>query len=108
MPLNSANFMGCRERLNATGEDILFGAKGAEYTQGDIEDNKLSNFERQAGMLGLKPQQVCATYMLKHLDSVMKWVRTGEEGSEPMLMRFVDLRNYVDLMYGIYVSQQED
>lgn len=106
MPLSTADFMRHRATLNEACESLMR-VKGIDYAQDDVEDNRLNNFERLSVRLGASPKQVLMTYAIKHMDSIEKWIRTGEEGSEPIVTRIQDVRNYIDLLYGIYVAEQE-
>lgn len=100
MGLTTREFMTQRSELNDLCETLLH-VKGSEYAQADIEDNRLNNFERVAERVASTPQKVLMTYLLKHIDSIEKWVRTGTEGTEGITGRIADARNYLDLLYGM-------
>lgn len=105
MGLSTKEFMEIRESLNTQCEALMV-AKGREYAQSDIEDNRLNNFSRIAERLNSTPYKVLLTYLMKHMDALEKWVRTGAEGSEPIDTRVADLRNYVDLFYGMMIHER--
>lgn len=70
------------------------GCKGVEYGgRGD----RLANFKGEAAQLGLKPEQIWAVYFMKHIRSIMSYVREGKVFSEAIRSRFMDARNYIDL-----------
>lgn len=100
MGLTTREFMTQRSELNDLCETLLH-VKGSEYAQADIEDNRLNNFERVAERVASTPPKVLMTYLLKHIDSIEKWVRTGTEGTEGITGRIADARNYLDLLYGM-------
>lgn len=84
-------------------EQSILGHKGTEYA--DNED-RLQNFHLQALLQGVKPSEVALTYLLKHILSIAKAVRTGNqpwtwltaEGHEGLKQRIADARNYLLLM----------
>lgn len=52
--------------------------KGVEYANGG---DRLGNFKRAAAELDLDPKVIAAVYFKKHVDSIMQYVRTNDEGS---------------------------
>ena len=70
--------------------------KGADYTI-EGRDDRLDNFKRQAEVLALRPEQVWATYFHKHVDSLMRWARSGQVESEGLRNRFIDIGCYAIL-----------
>ena len=74
--------------------------KGKEYTVSD--DDKFKNFKSIAERINITSEQVALTYLLKHMDSIRKFVLTGKESSsEPIMGRIQDARNYLLLLGGI-------
>lgn len=98
MPMSSDEFSKLREELSQL-RSFIMGSKGYEYARGDVEDNRLANFEAVGAVLGVAPHVATALYLQKHIDSIMKAVRTGEAGSEPLIARFADAMNYLELLY---------
>lgn len=107
-----------RERLNADCEEILR-VKGAAYARDEQLEaaDRLGNFKRTAEVLGIDPLQVASIFFLKHVDGLLTWVtnmckepppsflpRTGGESIEG---RFVDGRNYLDLLFGLAVERAQ-
>ena len=76
--------------------DIL-AVKGFDYTQGS--PNRLQNFDRNAERLGMRPEQVLAVYMNKHLDAIDTFIKHGRVESEPIDGRIHDAINYLLLLY---------
>jgi hypothetical protein len=78
-------------------------SKGREYSGAiDGKDDRLANFKRLAGKLGVPPETVCLIYGTKHLDAIDTFVktiqRTGEipaQLSEPIEGRFHDAVLYM-------------
>ena len=77
--------------------------KRAEYSD---QEDRLQNFHQQAAIQGVEPADISLTYLLKHILSIAKAVRTGNqpwvwvtaEGSEGLKQRFADARNYLLLL----------
>jgi len=92
--MTNEEFIKVRNSLNHLCETTLLN-KGKEYTVGS--EDRLANFKSLSKSLGLSPLQVWAVYWKKHVDSILNYVREGKTHSEPIHMRFVDCRNYIDL-----------
>jgi len=103
-PMSEELFMAIRQQLNKRCEEVLV-RKGADYSHSKETGDKLGNFRRIAKSLGLPARTVWCIYFLKHVDALIRWVKTGAVESEPMDGRFIDLRNYVDLGYGIWLAE---
>ncbi len=81
-------------------ENRLMLVKGKEYTVSD--EDKFKNFKSIADRMGLKAEQVAMIYLLKHMDSIRNYLKTGKESSEESIMgRIQDARNYLLLLGGI-------
>ena len=102
--MNAVQFEKCRAELNAACEQLLL-TKGADYTS---NKDRMSNFKEVAAFIGVSPMQVWAVYMLKHLFAVMSYIRKGQTASEPVETRFQDLRNYIDLGYGLDQEEKRE
>lgn len=105
MGLTTQEFMDIRQHLETECVALLT-QKGQEYAQGDLKDNRLDNFTRVAERIASTPFKVLMTYLIKHEDSLEKWVRTGHEGTEGIESRIMDARNYLDLLYAMFIHQQ--
>lgn len=71
-------------------------AKGRDYRAGEID--LLANFRREAVRAGVTPLQVWLIYLNKHHSAICSYVRSGGQNeSEPIKGRFVDMLNYLYL-----------
>ena len=95
--MNLAEFMKFREELNSNAEHVLVEAD-QEYAH---ELDKFYNFKEIAALLQnerIGPYEVACIYFLKHVFSIVRGVSNREE----MEGRFIDARNYTDLMAGLW------
>lgn len=84
-------------------ERDLLGVKAADYA---TKHNRMANFDRVAAVEGRESEEVCLTYMLKHIDAILvavserkvKWCWQDERGNEGTMQRIVDARNYLLLL----------
>lgn len=89
----------------------LLQRKGEEYAS---EEDRLKNFRTVAEMMDLDPEEVCANYLLKHIQSLALSVRTGEfdwvwrdeDGDEGLKQRVADAINYLFLLAAIIENQR--
>lgn len=85
-------------------EHNLLEVKGGEYSNED----RLSNFKDTAKKFNLKPEMVAYIYFQKHLcsiETIIKEDRNDEPGHESITGRFNDARNYLLLIWCIFVEQ---
>lgn len=76
-------------------------AKRPDYTIGN--QDVLHNFKETARIAGITPLQAWLVHFYKHTSAVAKFVqRPYEPTSEPMHLRFVDLKNYIELGFALY------
>ncbi len=96
-----------------TKEQNLLGMKRQEYTQGN--EDVLLNFKQSAAFLGCDPEDVCVTYMMKHVQSIvlavkenpgLEFVWENPDGTEGLAQRFSDARNYIVLLAGLIEDQR--
>ena len=96
-----------------TKEQGLLGMKRQEYTQGN--EDVLLNFKQSAAFLGCDPKDVCVTYMMKHVQSIVLAVKENPDlefvwenpgGTEGLAQRFSDARNYLVLLAGLIEDQK--
>jgi hypothetical protein len=94
-----------RTQFNLDCEKVLL-TKGHDYAG---EGDRHRNFKQAAEAAGVSPLVCWAIFMKKHWDSIMTYVREGGVQSEPIMERFKDLRNYVDLGAGLvhWLEQQK-
>lgn len=70
-----------------------------EYAQD--EDNVFANFERIANLQGLKREQVLMTYLLKHIDGIMSYIKGHKSQREDVTGRCLDAIVYITLLWGM-------
>lgn len=96
-------------------EQDLLGFKRGEYTQGD--EDVLINFKQVAAFMNITPEEVCLTYMMKHIQSITMAVKRNpgikfewktETGEEGLAQRFSDARNYLLLLAALIDEHGED
>lgn len=130
--MRSKEFDQVRERLNDYCDGIL-GIKGEAYARDEQLEaaDRLGNFKRTAEGVGADPLQVAGILLMKHVDALLTWVMEMSEGpsvirafvtsaspsspppfvltagGEPIEGRFADIRNYVDLMFGLAVERAQ-
>ena len=67
--------------------------------------DKLKNFKSIGERLGLKPEQILLVYLLKHMDSIRNYVKTGTEACEESISgRIRDARNYLLLLHAMILE----
>ena len=101
-----------------TNEKVLLGYKREEYARRNAD--VLINFKQNAAFLKCSPEEVCLTYMMKHIQSISiaitDAIRNGESlefewetasGQEGLAQRFADARNYM-LLLGALISEDND
>lgn len=103
--MNTNEFFRAREELAAACLTVLED-KGKDYAGNAEENDRLGNFKMIAGILAAfsvdssTPLGVWSVYFLKHVFAILAYAGQHTE-SEPILGRFVDARNYLDLGYGL-------
>jgi hypothetical protein len=107
------------KRLNEVVEKFLLstskimGAKGNEYAYGD---DKLINFKKTALAVGVNPETVAAVFLMKHMDSILSFVKKIQEGrtvtelelglSEPIDGRLSDATNYLIFLVALIAERR--
>lgn len=86
-----------RTQFNLECESILL-RKGHDYAG---ENDRHRNFKQAAEAAGVSALTVWGIFFKKHLDSIFTYIREGGVQSEPILERFKDARNYIDLGAGL-------
>lgn len=84
-------------------EQSLLGYKRSEYASED--GDVLVNFKENGEFLGMPPEEVCLTYLMKHIQAIRKgvcdpdtrlgWMNGDREGFS---QRISDARNYLILL----------
>lgn len=80
--------------------------KRGDYTRGDSD--VFANFKNQSESLGLRPEQCLAVHMEKQFSAIVNYINTdGESESEPIIKRFGDTMNYLELLYGLIEEKKQ-
>ncbi len=81
-------------------------AKAREYAN---SDDRLANFKRNAAILGTSPETILMVYMMKHIDAIGHFVKSGGSvGSEPIEGRIMDAQNYLDLLVCLLAERKKE
>jgi len=87
----------------------LLDVKGTEYIRGS--DDRLANFKEIAKLLPGKngdPKIVWLVFFMKHIDSIINYIREGREFSEETIFsRIHDARNYLVILAGIIKDMEK-
>ena len=88
-------------------ETKLLGIKRQAYI-GDSKEDVIANFKQIAAFEGRRPEEVCLTLILKHIQSIQKKVASDKyispefidstDGTEGFWQRIADARNYLLLL----------
>lgn len=94
-----------QQESKLSGLDNGLGVKGGQY---DSEQDRLRNFREVALFEGRRPAEVALTYLLKHIQSISHFVRSGVQteaawewdvnGTEGNKQKIADARNYLLLL----------
>jgi len=96
-------------------EGVMLNFKRDEYTRGDVD--VLLNFKQTAGFTGDHATDVCITYLMKHVQSIVLTVKKdpeveldwgSENGREGLAERFKDARNYLMLLAALLDENNEN
>ena len=79
-------------------------SKGLEYCLGS--DDKLANFKSIARRTQTDALVVWAVYFLKHIDSIMSYIKHRRVYSEPIRSRIIYARNYLALLLALITESQ--
>ena len=72
--------------------EALLWAKMKEYAPGD---DCVANFKRASVRLGVSPMQAWGLYLMKHMESVLTYAKTGQSHcNETIRSRLLDIYNY--------------
>lgn len=89
--------------------------KRVEYARGD--EDTLVNFKQTADFLGIRPEEVCLIYLMKHIQSVSlavqrdvipKFEWQDADGHEGLAQRFTDARNFLVLLAALIQEREEN
>lgn len=97
------------ELMDKTFNDCLELAriKGADYTKGS--QDALANFKEGGLSIGIDPKRVNWIFMNKHYQAITNYIKTdGKSQSEPIEERIKDMINYLVLLHGLIVEEQNN
>lgn len=93
------------------GERKLLEVKNKDYVVGD---DKLWNFKFQANMQMVEPEDIVLTFLMKHLTSVIRAIKTKEynlewknDYGEGLKQHISDARNYLLLLYCVLKEKEK-
>jgi len=90
-------------------QDGIETSKRPAYTVGSAD--VLANFKRVAERSGISPLQCILVYFLKHIDSIQSIVSPPKgtiTQAEPIVERFADASNYLNLMLALLIEEHEE
>ena len=71
--------------------------KGVDYCLGSEDVNK--NFKSIGERLNLSPEKVLMVYALKHIDSIVSFLKNGQLKGEPVREKIIDSVNYILILW---------
>ena len=74
-------------------ESQILGTKGTEYIVSN--DDRLKFFKDYSTSLDISPEVVCSIFLMKNINSILNFVKTGKQGEEGITGRINDARNYL-------------
>ena len=86
----------------------IYNRKGADYTIGQAEQDRLHNFRTAAEAAGITMMQAWYVYFYKHCAATAAYVKTGKVESEGIEGRLLDIINYAILGLKILEEQKQD
>lgn len=102
--MNSFELKQVKRQLEGEEGNILF-SKGTEYIVSN--DDRLNFFYEYANKLGADPKMVCAIFLMKHINSILNYVKTGKDSIEGIKGRIMDARNYLLFMEAL-IEENKD
>ena len=87
------------------GENNILFTKGTEYALS--QDDRLAFFREYSSKLGIDAKMVCAIFLMKHVNSILNYVKTGKSGAEDIKGRIMDARNYLLFMEAL-IDEEAD
>lgn len=92
--MNHEQLAKLEQAINESEHALLFN-KNADYAS---KEDALSNFKQLAKLLGTSPEQILIVYLMKHISSILRYVRDKKLSSEPIESRIHDVRVYMLLL----------
>ena len=103
--MNNTDYELAVQRLTETRHEIV-NAKRPAYTASDID--VLINFKRGAEAAGVRPLQAWWILFHKHMEAIRSRVKNPDgKQAEPMIGRFADAINYLELGYALMVEEEQ-
>ena len=72
------------------------------------ENDVLANFKRVSKWLGISPEQVIGTYLLKHTDGVCSWINGHKSQRESIEGRLTDILVYTTLLWSLTKEENDN
>ena len=85
-------------------EERLLRSKGIEYSG---KEDRFSNFNKLGKELQFPPEKIVWIYLKKHLDGILSYINGEYTGSEPIIGRIHDARNYLALLAGMIKEKEK-
>ena len=80
--------------------------KNADYASGSA--NAFAAFDEAASVLGLSREQVWAVFYMKHVQALVRYIKTGELMSEDIENRITDLAAYAAILSALVDDSKRD
>ncbi len=104
--MNNNKFEALINKLFSYCSDLL-SRKNREYT---YEDDRLSNFKRQAQLLQTKPTQIVLNLVAKQIISLYDIIQNQEEEKYSLVLneKIPDIINYMFLLYANIIEENPE
>lgn len=79
-------------------EEHVGKTKGLEYS---TDQDKLEMFNTLSLLLGVSKDMICTIFIMKHIFSILSYIKNGKTLSEPIEERIKDIRVYLSLFRAI-------
>ena len=88
--------------------EVIKNRDGGQKEYAQDEDNVFANFERIAKSLGHTKEQVLMTYLLKHIDGIISYVKGHKSQREDVKGRIADAIVYLMLLWAMTEKETTD
>lgn len=102
--MNSFDLKKLKNDIEQSENNILF-TKGTEYALSQTD--RLAFFREYSEKLGVDSKMVCAIFLMKHINSILNYVKTGKESTEGIKGRIMDARNYLLFMEALIEDDKD-
>ena len=90
-----------KEKMNLIFENCLNIHNQGQKEYANDKDNVFANFQRVSSRLDLAQEEVLLTYLLKHIDGIVSYVKGVESQRENVRGRLTDAIVYLCLLWGM-------